>query len=137
MFLGPSPDFGRFYQTWKEWGDDADKDEIELRRGIETMGQKFVYDFVMDIRYRFQPYWGLWMACEVANPCSPKAISPHAWQAAKDLMIRTGKFTEQDADDTIQNLKDQRDSFKRCSEVTEHRVSVSLLIFSSFITTGL
>ena len=52
MFLGPSPDFGHLCETWKEWGDDADKAEIKLRRGIETMGQKFVYDFVMDIRYR-------------------------------------------------------------------------------------
>ena len=71
MFLSESANFGRHYQAWKDRGDDT-ADEIQLRRGIERLGQKFVHVFIANVRFRFQPYWPLLMACEVANPCSPK-----------------------------------------------------------------
>ena len=134
MFLSESANFGRHYQAWTERGDAPDDDhvgddEMQLRRDIERIGKKFVHDFVTNVRYRFQPYWPLLMACEMANPCSPKQVSPAAWTAAKDLMMRTGKWTVQEADVTVKNLKTQRRRYARASVAEERRMSGNLLKF--------
>ena len=126
LFFDKSANFGIHYQQWK---DAAEHDETKLRRGIEVKGKQFCRVFLENVRYRFQPYWSLIMACELANPCSPKRVSPKAWEAAKDLMLRSGKFSEDEADATIQNLKDQRKHFGRASEATERRMSGNLLKF--------
>jgi len=126
LFLGASPNYGSHYQHWK---DTAQHDETELRRGIEAMGKKFCRDFLENVRYRFQPYWSFIMACELANPCSPKRVSRSSWRAAKDLMLRSGKWTEVQADETIKNLKEQRRRYGRASAAEERRMTGNLLKF--------
>ena len=66
---------------------------------------------------------------ELANPCSPSRVSPIAWTAAKDLMRRSGKFTNVEIDATVENLKAQRKHFGRASVAMEARMSGNLLKF--------
>ena len=129
LFLGPSPDFGRHYQEWKSRGDDGNDNEKTLRKNIENMGQRFAQTFLKDVKYRVQPYWSLLMACELANPASPKHVSPMAWDGVRDLMKRTGKFTQVEIDATVKNLSDQRKYYSRTSAAAEHRMSENLLKF--------
>ena len=129
LFLRDSKTFGRNYQEWKNRGNDTDADEQELRKGIESMGRQFAHDFMTNVRYRIQPYWGLLMACELANPCSPKDIASEAWDAARDLMRRTDKFTDAEIEATVKNLREQRQHHSRSSAAEEHRMKGNLLKF--------
>ena len=86
-------------------------------------------NLLKDIKYRVQPYWSLLMACELANPVSPKHVSPMAWDGVRDLMKRTGKFTQVEIDATVKNLSDQRKYYSRTSAAAEHRMSENLLKF--------
>lgn len=54
------------------------------------------------------------MALELVNPCSPRSVSPNAWEGAKDLMRRAG-FNDDKIDDAITQLKRQRRKTSRWS----------------------
>ena len=122
-FLGDDPLYGPHLNDWLNNTENA-----ALKKEVKTMTSRFARCLLMSIKRRVQPYWGLLMACELANPLSPSRISPSAWSMVRDLCNRHG-LSDHDINETVRQLKLQRHKHKRCSLSTEACINGNLLRF--------
>ena len=103
-FLSESPTYGEHFHKWAH-SEDANEDLVNQ---VKAMGRKFVFHFLDNLRYRFQPYWTTIMALETINPCAPHHISPDAWVGVKDL-VRRCMNTNVNPDKVVEQLKCQHE----------------------------
>lgn len=85
MFLADPPNYGRYFTKWMKG---PAREDTDLINQVKAIGKKFVFDFLTNVRFRFQPYWRAILAFETANPCQPYRTSPSAWLGVKDLCRR-------------------------------------------------
>ena len=104
MFLSVNPRYGPHFQKWVERDDVSDR----LADQVRAAGRSFVYHFLHNLRYRYQPYWKLILAMETINPVRPAKITPcaSAWEGVRDLVDRCMKV---DAEDVVADLQKQQD----------------------------
>ena len=103
MFLSDTPTFEKQY---KKWSQRVGVNE-DMKDQVKAMGRQFVYHFLTNMRYRFQPYWKVIMAMETINPCAPANISPAAWDGVRELVRRC--MTGVSAEDVVNQLKAQHE----------------------------
>ena len=103
-FLSDSPSFGQHFNKW------MDRTEVTEAMGdqVKAMGRQFVYVFLDNLRFRYQPYWTAIMAMETINPCAPHRLSPDAWIGVKDLVKRC-LGDNINADDVVDELQRQHE----------------------------
>lgn len=100
-FLCDAPSYGDHFQRW------ILRDDVNetMANQVRAMGRSFVYHFLDNFRYRFQPYWKTILAMETINPCAPAKLSLNAWDGVKDLVNRCMPGVEPTA--VVQELKNQ------------------------------
>ena len=105
MFLSPSPQYGPHFRKWLERADVNDTMADQVR----AAGRSFVYHFLENLRFRYQPYWKLILAMETINPARPAKLIPcqSAWEGVHDLADRCMKDVS--PDDVVANLQQQQD----------------------------
>ena len=103
LFLSDEPTFGKHYAKWTNREDVSE----DMRNQVKAMGRQFVFHFLTNMRYRFQPYWKVIMAMETINPCAPAHLSPKSWDGVRELVRRC--MTDVPVDDVVDQLKRQQE----------------------------
>ena len=101
-FLQDDSTFGDNFYQWSQRADVSD----EMCEQIKRMGRGFVFDFLKNVKFRFQPYWRVLLAAETINPCAPHRLSRSAWIGVKDLCKRVG-MSDDKTRRVIKDLKKQ------------------------------
>ena len=63
-------DGAKFGEEFRKWESKVDVSE-DLAKQVKAMGRQFVFQFMMNVRHRLQPYWRVILAMETINPYSP------------------------------------------------------------------
>ena len=103
-FLSDAPSYGEYFHKWVTRTDVSD----DMADQVKAMGRAFVYNFLNNLRFRYQPYWTTIMAMETINPCAPHHLSPDAWIGVKDLVKRC-LGDDINPDDVVEELKRQHE----------------------------
>ena len=103
-FLSDAPSFGQHFNKW------LSRDEVteDMGNQVKAMGRQFVYAFLDNLRFRYQPYWTTIMAMETINPCAPHRLSPDVWVGVKDL-VRRCLDENINPDDVVEELQRQHE----------------------------
>ena len=126
-FLGDSPTWGIKYHAWVVSNDDTDKMHA-MEKQVQTRGREFVHVLLTSFRRRLQPYWSFLMACQMANPCSPRHMPQSARDAVKDLCLRAG-MSDIKSSAVVEELDKQRSAYSRASAAQERRIHRNLRFF--------
>ena len=118
-------DGAKFGEEFRKWESKVDVSE-DLAKQVKAMGRQFVFQFMMNVRHRLQPYWRVILAMETINPCSPYKVSPDAWLGVIDLCKRVDMS---DARACVKDLQAQHETGGEWSMAEVKACNANLLKF--------